>query len=524
MEPQQRDTGTEPTDELASLRARVAELSAAIEQSQRDQERLQQAEQRLFYAMDAIAIGVWDLDLRTGNAWRSARHAEIFGVDYAEPWTYQRFLSHVLPGHRLRVQCVTSDAVATGKRWEVECPIQRSDGQIRWVRIAGNPRPDEQGQIERVLGLVRDITEERQAAEYLKRINERFALATSAAGIGIWEYDPVSGALMWDQQMRRLHGLEDSSPANTLNSWNAAVHPDDWPRVEQALARALTSDQEFRVDVRAVWPDLTIHTLHLFALIQRDDSGTPSKLLGTCWDISEGRAVEDNLRYTLNDLEQFAFASSHDLLEPLRKITYAVGLINQDTDCHLSPVAEAEMLRIKTSALRMKLMIDGLLRYAMVSTKKFPLKSVDLNYAVKRTIRVLEPVIAASGIELRVEKLPKVKADAGLMRQLFLHLLDNAIKFRRHDDAAWVRVYHLPQPEGSCARCIAIEDNGIGFDQTHAERLFGVFQRLHKSGEFEGSGIGLALCRRIAERCGGSISVVSQPQTGTTFTVTLLQG
>jgi len=218
------------------------------------------------------------------------------------------------------------------------------------------------------------------------------------------------------------------------------------------------------------------------------------------------------------ELEEFAYVASHDLQEPLRKIlafgdrlkaTCAEGLPGQGPDY---------MERMLNAARRMQTLIDDLLTFSRVTTQARPHVSVDLNEVLGEVLSDLEVRIEQSEAQVEVSALPTVQADPTQMRQLFQNLVGNALKFRRREVSPRIRI--RAESVGAMSR-ISVEDNGIGFEEKYAERIFGIFQRLHGRGEYEGTGIGLAVCQKIAKRHGGEIVARGAPGRGATFIVSL---
>lgn len=238
----------------------------------------------------------------------------------------------------------------------------------------------------------------------------------------------------------------------------------------------------------------------------------------------------EKLKRSNQELEQFAFVASHDLQEPLRKIKlFGNRVKEQITKAPQGGGANDPtdyLNRMQNAAERMQLMIDGLLELSRVSTRGRKFEPVQLTKVVEEVIYDLEARIYASGGQVILEELPTVEADGLQMRRLFLNLIQNALKFHRPDVPPVIRV------SGSIVRTrnrdktssyvtIEVQDNGIGFDQQYAERIFQPFQRLHGRSEYEGTGLGLSICQKIVERHQGKIEVRSKAGKGTTFTIIL---
>lgn len=221
-----------------------------------------------------------------------------------------------------------------------------------------------------------------------------------------------------------------------------------------------------------------------------------------------------------DELQEFAFVASHDLQEPLRKIqAFGERLIQREKD-RLDDDSRDYLQRMLAASGRMRSMIEDLLSLSRVTTRGEPFRQVDLHAIIHEVLSDLEVRIERSGGVVEVGELPKIEADPAQMRQLFQNLIGNALKFHRPDVPPQVKLYHECTPDEKSV-IIYVEDNGIGFDERFLSRIFQPFQRLHGRAEFEGSGIGLAVCRKITERHYGSLTARSAPGKGSTFIVTL---
>ena len=218
------------------------------------------------------------------------------------------------------------------------------------------------------------------------------------------------------------------------------------------------------------------------------------------------------------ELQEFALIASHDLQEPLRKIRAFGDQIKKKHTSRLSDEGRDYFDRMINASMRMSDMIHGLLDYSRVRTGTKQTGTVDLTRVVKEVESDLEIVIKKNDARVEVENLPSIEADPIQMRQLFQNLICNALKFHGKEKPV-VKIHG--EPAGNMSHRILIEDNGIGFDETDLDRIFTLFQRLHGRSEFEGRGIGLAICRGIVERHHGSITARSKPGQGATFIVAL---
>jgi len=242
------------------------------------------------------------------------------------------------------------------------------------------------------------------------------------------------------------------------------------------------------------------------------------------------RQVADELKRSNRELEQFAAVASHDLQEPLRKIqAFGDRLYGQIHD-QLDEKGRDYLDRILSSAGRMRALIDGLLEFSRVSTRLQPIVEVDLGELAREVVSDLDGRLQQSGGQVEIDELPTISADPLQMRQLLQNLIGNALKFQRPDVRPLVRVSSRivsdPSSDGDTdsqpTRCeLIVTDNGVGFDAVYSGQIFELFQRLHGRDHYEGTGMGLAICKKIAERHGGNISVTSTPGQGSRFVVQL---
>jgi len=238
------------------------------------------------------------------------------------------------------------------------------------------------------------------------------------------------------------------------------------------------------------------------------------------------RKLADDLARSNQELEEFAYVAPHDLQEPLRKIRAFGDRLLQRCADQLDEESHRFLERMVVASRRMQTLIDDLLTYSRLTTRSRPLTPVALGEVAQGVLDDLEPQIQEARARVEVGELPTLDADPTQMRQLLQNLISNALKFRQHDVDLVVkvrgRILEGDGPPPAAGRTeITVEDNGIGFEQKHAPRIFEMFQRLHGRMEYPGTGMGLAICRRIVDRHHGTIEARSAPGQGATFTVTL---
>lgn len=237
-------------------------------------------------------------------------------------------------------------------------------------------------------------------------------------------------------------------------------------------------------------------------------------------DVTERRRAEKELAERTGELERFAMVASHDLQEPLRKIRTYGAMLVEECAPSLGDEGREYVARMSGAAARMQTLIEDLLVLARASASTPRVERVALGPLVREVLTDLEVAIGEAGATVTVGELPDVTADQVQMRQLFQNLLSNALKFRRRDVPLRIQLDAAPAAGPPMTHAVVVRDNGIGFDERHAETIFGPFERLHGRHEYEGSGVGLAVCRRIVERHHGHIAARSVPGEGAAFTIT----
>jgi light-regulated signal transduction histidine kinase (bacteriophytochrome) len=229
----------------------------------------------------------------------------------------------------------------------------------------------------------------------------------------------------------------------------------------------------------------------------------------------------DKLKQSNQELEDFAYVASHDLQEPLRKVTAFGDRLKAGYSDVLDETARDYVDRMQNAARRMSTLINDMLTYSRVSSKAQPFVEVDLDETVREVLEDFEVRIEELNATVDVGPLPCVQADGLQMRQLMQNLISNALKFHKPDTSPTVKIYSRPVDEDATASGsaveVVVEDDGIGFDEKYTDQIFRMFQRLHGRNEYEGTGVGLAVCRKIADRHGVAISVRSISGQGAEF-------
>ncbi|BCR04210.1 hypothetical protein DESUT3_12790 [Desulfuromonas versatilis] len=310
----------------------------------------------------------------------------------------------------------------------------------------------------------------------------------------------------------------------TGDGWTQGVHPEDLEGCLQTYQQSFPARRPFAMEYRLRHHSGEYRWINHIGRPFHDLEGRFAGYIGSCYDISESKQSQQRLNELLVDLqrsnqelENFAYVASHDLQEPLRMITGYIQLLSRRYQGRLDQDADDFIGFAVDGARRMEALIKDLLAYSRVGRKGQPPEKVDCNKLISTVLNNLAASIRESGAELRIGELPEVMADPLQLTQLFQNLVHNALKFKT--DAA-PRIEVRATPRGGFWE-FAISDNGIGIDARHRERIFQIFQRLHPIGQYPGTGIGLAICKKIIDRHGGNIWVEGEPGSGTSFHFTL---
>jgi signal transduction histidine kinase len=318
-------------------------------------------------------------------------------------------------------------------------------------------------------------------------------------------------------------------PEDTIGETLFSLGDGQWdiPPLRELLRNRLAVEPElYDVDVDHIFPGIGRKIMLLNARLVTHGPDVARVVLLAIEDVTDRRLTERALAAQRLELQrsnaalnEFALIASHDLQEPLRKILSFGERLDTAAGPLLEGNARHYLERMLDAAARMRTLISDLLSYSQIATSTTPFAACSLAAVARDVVGDLETSVTDAGGRIEVGTLPVVDADASQMRQLLQNLLVNALKFRKADTPPVVRLGSSGARDGFCT--ITVTDNGIGFKPEHGEKIFGMFERLNPRAQYAGSGMGLAICRRIVERHGGSIAATSIAGEGTTFSVVL---
>jgi PAS domain S-box-containing protein len=408
-------------------------------------------------------------------------------------------------------------------------------GEARHFQVSGRPFFDAQGRFQGYRGTGRDVTESERTHESLHAVKARLEhlLNTSPAMIYSFRAGGNHAATFASNNIKTQLGHEPTEFLDDPGFWTHHIHPDDAPRVFDEMATLFKTGHHVQ-EYRFRHKDGSYRWMRDELVLVEDNDGTPLEVVGYWVDITDRKRAEESVRdyagrleRSNRELQDFAYVASHDLQEPLRKIEAFGDRLKVKCGDGLSDDGKLYLDRMQNAAARMRALINSLLSYSRVTSKAQPFAPVDLNDVVSDAVSDLQVRIERSGGKVEVGPMPTVDADPTQMRQLLLNLVGNALKFQKEGVVPLIRVtaelcardgVSPPPDDPDDIWCkISVADNGIGFEEKYIDRIFSMFQRLHGRNEYEGTGIGLATCRKIVERHGGSITAKSAPDQGATF-------
>ena len=439
------------------------------------------------------------------------------------------------------------ELLSAGNIWKGEFLNKKKNGDQFWESRSITPIRGKDGKIDSYLSVGEDITERKQSEQEIVKLNqlleqrieqrtknlrERESLNRQilfSAGEGIFGLDTLGNTSFVNPAASLILGYrEDELIGREMHALIHHSYPDGSPYSEDLnpMKAAFTDGEVRSVNDEVFWTKaghpVAVH--YTSTPIFKGDEIDGAVI--TFNDITETKKRELELKRSNTELQDFAYAASHDLQEPLRKIQSFSERLEVNYSDKLDDKAQLYLDRIVTSATRMRQLIDDLLNYSRITTKPQPFQLVDFGELLGGVLDDLETSIDEAGASINVGDIPAIEADPTQIRQLMQNIISNSIKFRREEERLSVEISgSIKQGISSGTRnseCeIVIRDNGIGFEAKFKDRIFGVFERLHGRGEYPGTGIGLATCRKIVERHGGSIDADGVPGEGTTFTITL---
>jgi PAS domain S-box-containing protein len=502
--------------------------------------KVEKGHQELQFMMDAMPQLVW---ITKPDGYHDA---------YNQQWYEYTGLSHeqtkgtgwnevLHPDDQERAWKVWRDSLETGSPYEIEYRFRRFDGAYRWFLGRALPLKDETGAILKWYGTCTDIDDQKKVTERLEQSEARTRLAVEAAHLGTFDINLINQTIIHSPRTAEIFGL-DVTKQWDYTVFIDAVHPDDVAHRNKAHEKARRTGELF-YELRIQLPNHTVRWIRLNGVIKFQNK-IPLSLVGTVRDITEEKRAAElleqkieertkELRLLNEQLSQFTYAASHDLQEPLRKISFFLSRLVSSIGHSLSEENKHNVDRIEHTTSRMRSLIDDLLAYSNTTLGITSFKEVDLADVVKEVLDDMEVTITEKRATIDLHQLPRIRGDQRQLRQLFQNLISNAVKYQKQGETPQVQISsrlvkgtevetYIPQERKETVfHAIKVRDNGIGFHPDDSERIFRLFQRLHGKSEYPGTGVGLAIVQKVVENHKGYIWADSASGEGATFTVLL---
>lgn len=512
---------------------------------------LEESEERFRSMADASPVMIWTLDAEGNSTYYNKRAIDFTGHSEEELKNGTTWQMAIHPDDFEFAGSLVKNAVQHSKPYQMECRMKRSDGNWRWLLSQGTPRFSKNNELLGYVGSSIDITEHKKSQQELLTALEQMRLSKEAAELGTFDMNMESGSMHWDQRCRILFGISHQQPVDFQKDFIQNLHVDDRERVLKVLDQTFTksiSNGDYDVEYRTIGvEDGLVRWVRAKGKVHFNDQEKPIRFIGSVLDITEKvtaiqrieaqvedrtkelaqanealQKINNELKRSNQNLEEFTHAASHDLKEPVRKIYFFTNQLKDKLSTHLTPGELLSFGRIEKATERMGNLIDDLLLYSHVSQRPHQTEGIDLNQKVKIVLEDLELNITEKKAVINVEKLPVVKGYKRQLQQLFQNLISNALKYSKKDIPAHIEITSSKETKNEKIYYrIDVKDNGIGFEQEYADKIFQMFRRLHGKAEYSGTGVGLSIVKKVVENHNGLIEVISSPGEGSTFSIFL---
>ncbi|NET27838.1 PAS domain S-box protein [Okeania sp. SIO1I7] len=513
-----------------------------ITERKRAEEQLSKSEAALVEAQRVAHIGNWEFDVKTQKLTWSKELFRMFGLDPNQPEPpYAEYLQIIHPDDLNLLEQQVESAIANGTPYTIDYRIVCADGSIRYHEGRAEIERNAKGQVIRLFGTALDITERKQAEDHLRELSTRLNLAVESAGIGIWDFDIIQNILIWDKRMYELYGITPGSFTNVREAWLNTLHPDDRAMVETASMQAWRGDKDYNTEFRVIHPDGSTHFIKASALVQRNLQGEAQRMIGINYDITEQKQAEATLKQTNEELaratrlkDEFLASMSHELRTPLNAILGMSEALQEEVFGTINEQQLKALQTIEDSGSHLLELINDILDVAKIESGRIELDytQVSIYHLCQSSITFVKQLALKKRIQLETrlpQNLPVLLVDERRIRQALINLLNNAVKFTPNGGRITLSVNLKQSPLNPDVSDfpwpnyiqIAVIDTGIGITLENLKKLFQPFIQIDSAlnREYNGTGLGLALVKRIVDLHGGQVGVTSEVGVGSCFTM-----
>ena len=532
----------EPDGTISGIVALANDVTSQVDA----RKKLEDAEQRARLAAEIAEIVTWELNVPTQELMYSENLPVLFGYKKNKKLTRPEILLQIHPDDLSILDKAYKAALKTSI-YKYEARIIKPDNSIAWIKAHGKIFFAQDGEPIKMVGTIMDITDEKNSQQILMKSEEKFRLLADSMPQQIWTSDAMGNLNYFNRAVYTFSGLSEEQIAK--EGWLQIVHADDRQLNINRWMNAIKTGNDFLLEHRFRRYDGEYRWQLSRAIAQKDEEGNIQMWVGTSTDIHDQKNFTNQLEKEVYErteqlelknkdlinmnieLQSFAYISSHDLQEPLRKIqTFASRLADLD-DQNISPKAKTYLNRIEISAKRMQTLIQDLLAYSRTNSADRVFVKTNLDEIAEEIQSDFSERIEETNAIIDFDSLGEATVIPFQFRQLLHNLIGNSLKFSKKGEPPYIKVkanrikgkeikIPVTYPEKMYYQ-LTISDNGIGFDDAYKERIFEVFQRLNTESEFSGTGIGLAIVKKIVENHKGVITAHSEKGKGATFEIYL---
>lgn len=495
-------------------------VSQDITEAMKVEENLKLSEERYDLAVKGMSAGLWDVNLKTGEVFWSEQYKKIIGIkDQDFIANLDEFKNRLYPEDKEKVIESIHRHFNEKTPHDMEFRMRHEDGHYVWVHGTAQAIWDEVGNVIRVAGSIVDISERKFAESALIRSEELNNLAVRGMSVGLWDWNILTGEITMSYKMHEiLHWNFGKSFTSNFDELIERLHPDDVEKVTNDLHEHLENRVPYDTECRIKLDTGEYIWIQTCGQAKWDDSGAPTRMVGSIADINSRKQAEEHLIQSNAELERFAYVASHDLQEPLRMIRNFTQLLSEEYGKAFDHQAEEYMKYIINGAARMQNLVSDLLEYSRVNREGAAIEDVDTGKILQVIKENLKQMLLESNGSILHGNLPVIQGNPVYITSLLQNLIVNGMKYRNKNVTPEIRIH---VDDKSDFWLFSVSDNGIGIKEEYREQIFMAFKRLHRNSEYQGTGIGLAICKKIIEGMGGKIWVESDFGKGSTFFFTI---